>query len=146
MFNNFRVPESQRDYLRFFWFNDNDPSQDVCEYRATSHIFGCVSSPAVATYALKYCANNFKSPGFELAREYIAKSFYVDDGLSSTDSVGKAVKTLRDARALLGSYNVRLHKIMSNSAEVLHSFPESERAFGCELLSSYITKVCFRLL
>ena len=128
MFMNFKVPEIQRDYLRYFWFDDNNASKPLREYRATSHIFGCASSPAVANFALKHCAKDFNEPGFESAKEYIFNSFYVDDGLYSADDAGRAIQTLRDARTLLESYNIRLHKIMSNSTQVLSAFPESEWA------------------
>ena len=65
-----------------------------------------------------------------LAKRYIENDFYVDDGLSSRDSVEEAVFTLREARRVLSSYSVRLHKILSNSRDALSAFPESERADG----------------
>jgi hypothetical protein len=36
------------------------------------------------------------------------------------------VSVLNSARSLLGSHNVRLHKIISNSPEVVNAFPPSE--------------------
>ena len=54
MFCAFRVPPEQRNFLRFFWYDDNDHNKGVAVYRASSHIFGCTSSPAVASYGLNF--------------------------------------------------------------------------------------------
>ena len=126
MFSNFKVPKEQRDYLRFFWYDDNNPAKGIVPYRSTGHIFGCTSSPAVATYALKFCASSF--PCDEDVRKYIDHSFYVDDGLHSTDTPDEAVKILSRSIALLKSFQIRLHKLYSNSPEVLQCFPKSECA------------------
>ena len=40
MFYQFRVTENHRDYIRFFWYRDNDFSKPLIEYRMTSHVFG----------------------------------------------------------------------------------------------------------
>jgi hypothetical protein len=49
MFYQFRVTENHRDYIIFFWYQDNDFSKPLIEYRMTSHVFGNTPSPAVAT-------------------------------------------------------------------------------------------------
>ncbi|KAM9771204.1 uncharacterized protein ACBT44_004535 [Syngnathus typhle] len=56
MFHCFVVREDHRDYLRFLWFRENDPSKDIVEYRMRVHVFGNSSSPAVATYCLRRAA------------------------------------------------------------------------------------------
>ena len=126
MFLNFKVPESQRDYLRFYWFKDNDSAQPLVPYRATTHIFGLTSSPAVANFGLKHCALLATDPKFSTAVKYILYSFYMDDGLYSLVNPGEAVEVLQHARTLLATHNIRLHKIISNSKEVLQAFPSSE--------------------
>lgn len=126
MFLRFKVPEYQRDYLRFYWYKDNDVSKPLVPYRATTHIFGLSSSPAVANFGLKYCALHSVEPKFESARTYVSRSFYMDDGLYSTGSPEEAVAVLGGAREMLGAYNIRLHKLLSNSSAVLSAFPPSE--------------------
>ena len=71
MFKNFRIPRDQRDYLRFFWYKDNDPGKQLVEYRATVHIFGCTSSPAVATFGLQFCTRGEWPPSYAGAIMYI---------------------------------------------------------------------------
>ena len=127
MFSNFKVPEQQRDLLRFYWYKYNDPDNDIVVWRSTSHIFGCTSSPSVANCALKYCASQLP-PEEHLTKNYLDKSFYVDDGMYCTDSSESAIEVLSKTITLLKQYNIRLHKIVSNSKEVLDHFPESEHA------------------
>ena len=135
MFSNFKVPESQRDLLRYFWFKDNQPDSELVEYRSSSHIFGCTSSPAVANCALKYCASQVIGDDNHLLRQYLDCQFYVDDGLFSVNSEEEAVNVLSNSICLLQRFNVRLHKIFSNSQKVLDCFPESERATVTQLPS-----------
>lgn len=52
MFHMFKVNESDRDYLRFFWFADK-----VVEYIMTVHLFGAKSSPGCANFGLQYLAS-----------------------------------------------------------------------------------------
>lgn len=138
MFSNFKVNEGHHDYLRFYWWDDNDPRKPLVAYRSTSHIFGCTSSPAVASYGLKYCASLTTDPLDEEAKSYLQNSFYVDDGLYSTDSVEQATDTLQRAIGMLQAYKIRLHKVASNSSAVLECIPASERSTEIHCLPSDI--------
>ena len=132
MLKNFRVPRDQRDYLRFFWYRDNDPNKPLVEYRATVHIFGCTSSPVVATFGLQFCTRGDWPADYAVAILYIMLNFYVDDGLGSAPTAEKAINNLTKAREILSKYGIWLHKIMSNSQQVLNHFPVSERAMSKE--------------
>ena len=129
MFNRFKVTDECKNYLRFFWFDNNDPGKPIVEYRSRSHIFGCTSSPAVANFCLKYTVRNESNSN--PAKKYIEHSFYVDDGLGSANSVEEAITILKSSIDVLSRYSVRLHKILSSSPDVLAAFPEAERAEGC---------------
>ena len=56
MFYSFYVNEEHRDFLRFLWYRNNDPKDEVIDYRMKVHLFGNSSSPAVATFSLKKTA------------------------------------------------------------------------------------------
>ena len=47
MFHSFNVNPKHRDFLRFLWFEGNDPTKPVTEYRMNVHLFGNGPSPAV---------------------------------------------------------------------------------------------------
>ena len=135
MFNSFTLPPKDKDLYRFFWFEDNDSQNKIIQYRSTCHIFGSRSSPAIANYGLKYTAAHSQSIHDDVDN-FINNAFYVDDGVYCSNSPTEAINIIRDARILLGSYNIHLHKIMSSHQEVLEAFPASETASGTHSLSS----------
>ena len=130
MFSNFKVAKSDKDFLRFYWFDKNDSNADIVEYRAKSHVFGCSSSPACASYCLNHSTTLPFAAAYDKGRKFIQSSFYVDDGIGSCSTVPDAITMLSEAKLILGNCNIRLHKIMSNSSKVLEAFPPSERAEG----------------
>lgn len=48
MFHQVKVPNEDRDLLRFLWWPDGDYSQNMVEYRMTVYLFGATSSPSCA--------------------------------------------------------------------------------------------------
>lgn len=82
MFYCFFVKKEHRDVLCFLWFKDNNPENEVVDYRMTVHVFENSPSPAVATYGLRKSAeegeNDFGSDVCDFKTD-----FYVDDVLRS---------------------------------------------------------------
>ena len=128
MFHCFRVSPADKDLLRFFWWSENEPGDSYSTYRAGVHVFGNRSSPAVATFGLRYTTTDPEFQFLTAARSFILNNFYVDDGLGSANSVDEAIQILSDARKILAKYNIRLHKIVSSNPLVLAGFPPSEIA------------------
>ena len=62
------------------------------------------------------------------AAQFIMHDFYVDDGLTSVESVQEAEDLIRGAREICEKGGLRLHKFVSNDCHVLESVPKSERA------------------
>ena len=134
MFHSFHVTPRDRDALRFFWWADNDPSKEVTAYRANVHIFGNKSSPAIATYGLRYTTKDPEVSHLVKARNFILTNVYVDDGMGSADTVEEAIQILVEAREILARYNIRLHKIISPSEKLLSAFPVTELAKDVDTL------------
>ena len=127
MFHNFVVREDHRNFLRFFWFKDNNPDSDLIEYRMTVHVFGNTPSPAVATYGLRRSVEHAEQD----VQHFVKQNFYVDDGLVSEPDDSKAVDLMHKTQAALrAGGNLRLHKIATNSKAVLDSFPPTDLASG----------------
>ena len=104
MFHSFHVDPAHRDLLRFLWFKDNDPSQEIVKYRMTVHLFGNSPSPAVATFGMRKTADDGESYGTDV-KKFICKDFYVDDGLTSQPSDGDAINLVKGAQAVLATSN-----------------------------------------
>ncbi|XP_062610035.1 uncharacterized protein LOC134271839 [Saccostrea cucullata] len=127
MFYQFYVKEEQRDFLRFFWYKDNNPELPLIEYRMCVHVFGNAPSPAIATYGLRKVAENCIDSYGSDVNDFVLKNFYVDDGLVSAPSREKVLDlVLRTKTALHDMGKIRLHKIASNDWEILNSFCEED--------------------
>ena len=128
MFHSFLVREDHRDYLRFLWFHNHQLDDEVVEYRMKVHVFGNCPSPAVAIYGLKRTAMEGEQDYGPEVRNFVHRHFYVDDGLESFNNTEDAIRVLKGAQDMLAQSNLRLHKIVSNSAEVMRAFPVEDLA------------------
>ena len=127
MFHSFHVDPRHRNFLRFLWFEDNDPSKKIIEYQMSVHLFGNGSSPAVATYALRRTGLDGEERFGPDIKEFIHRNFYVDDGLASRPTAKEAIQLLKNTQTLLATANLRLHKMVSNSVEVMEALPADDR-------------------
>ena len=107
MFHSFHVNPDQRDFLRFLWYKNNDTTQEVQEYRMNVHIFGNDPSPAVATFGLRKTAADGEEEFGTDVKEFICRDFYVDDGLTSTQTETEAIDLIKRAQMALATANLR---------------------------------------
>ncbi|XP_062581908.1 uncharacterized protein LOC134243691 [Saccostrea cucullata] len=129
MFYSFLVYPPHRDYLRFVWYEDNNITKPLVDYRMKVHVFGNGPSPAVATLGLRKTADVAEETAGSDVKDYIYQNFYVDDALSSHGSAEEAITLLKKAKyALQEEGNLRLHKLCSNSSEVLRAFDKEDLA------------------
>ena len=128
MFYCFVVQRDHRDYLCFLWYEDNDLDKKVVEYRMKVHVFGNTPSPAIAIYCMRRAAEKGETEYGSDARQFVERQFYVDDGLSSAASPQLAVDLLMRTRQMLADSNLRLHKVASNSEQVMEALPEEDRS------------------
>ena len=84
MFSQVVVPEEDRDFLRLLWWEDGNVERPPSEYRMRVHVFGAISSPSCANYALKKTAGQQVELYIKEATTMICRNFYVDDCLWST--------------------------------------------------------------
>ena len=128
MFHQVRVPEADRDLLRFLWWPSGDFNQDLQEYRMTVHLFGAVSSPSCANFAVRKNAENHKHEFPSDVISTVLKNFYVDDCLKSLPSSSEAVRHVGNLRELMSRGGFNLTKWISNDRKVLESIPLHDRA------------------
>ncbi|XP_074649022.1 uncharacterized protein LOC141904335 [Tubulanus polymorphus] len=126
MFYQVRVPKEDSNLLRFLWWKDGRLDTEPICYRMVVHIFGSVSSPTCANLALRATAENADDHYDTESRQTILKSFYVDDCLKSFKSDQRATEVLSDTKEICADGGFRLHKILSNSRDVMESFSSEE--------------------
>ena len=126
MFHQFKVPKEHQKYLKFFWYNaEGIPTT----YKMCVHLFGARSSPACATYGLRYLADTYQALHPESkAPQFIHKNFYVDDGLASVASPTETITLIKETQNLCASGKLRMHKFISNSRDVMMSIPKIEHS------------------
>ena len=127
MFHQVKVPEKDRDSLRFLW-STNGVDDNPDEYCMNVHIFAAKDSPSIANYALKKTARDNSCDFNKMTVNAVEKDFYVDDLLKSVPDDNDAIQLASDLMALLRRRRFRLTKWISSSKQVLATIPESERA------------------
>ena len=73
MFYNVGIPESDRDYMRFLWFKDGDPTKEMVEYRLTHQVPGLTDSPSNSCFALRQLAKENTAGVSEVTCDVIKK-------------------------------------------------------------------------
>ena len=128
MFHQVRVTPDDSDVLRFLSWPDGDMNRPLEEFQKTVHLFGAVSSPSCANFALRKTATDNESNYDEKVISTILKNFYVDNCLKSVQTVDEAVQLIDDLGDACSKGGFRLTKWISNNRTVLESVPECERA------------------
>ena len=64
------------------------------------------------------------------AAETLQDNFYVDDLLKSLDNEIKAIKLIRNVKAVFSAGGFKLAKFLSNNKQVLQSIDEADRRQG----------------
>ncbi|XP_033124056.1 uncharacterized protein LOC117122557 [Anneissia japonica] len=129
MFYALKVKDEHRRFLRFLWYENNNPAADIVTYQMTIHIFGNKPSPAVSISGLRKTAQEAEKQFGSDVRDLVENNFYImNDVLKSLPTVEDTVNLLKRTRDMLATANIRLHKFASSSAEVLASFDQEELA------------------
>lgn len=67
MFHQVNITYEHRNLLRFLWWEQGNIERSLVEYRMTVHLFGVVSFPGCANFALKTTADDFEECGNDAA-------------------------------------------------------------------------------
>ena len=130
MFHQVKVNLEDRNFLRFFWWEDGNLNKTPVMYRMSSHLFGATSSPDCANVGLRKTADDYENDCGTEAANFVRDNFYVDDGLKSVPSPSDAVALIESTKTLCQKGGFCLHKIISNSQTVIDTIPPNERAKG----------------
>ena len=128
MFHQVRVPESDRDVLRFLWWPSGDMTAQPKIYRMCVHLFGGTWSPSCCSYALRQTAEDHRADYDPEVLNMVQHNFYVDDCLVSVDDEHRAIEIAAELATVVKEGGFRLTKWLSNRPTVLESIPQEERA------------------
>ncbi|KAK0134727.1 hypothetical protein N1851_029616 [Merluccius polli] len=110
----------------FLWWRDGDIEQDPTDHRMLVHLFGAVSSPSCASFALRRTAEDNHHVRTQVT-DTIMHNFYVDDCLTSLPTVQDALQLTSDLTELCNKGGFQLTKWVSNNRAVLSTIKEEER-------------------
>lgn len=127
MFYQVNVPENQRNFLQFLWWEDGDTSRRYQIYEMCVHVFGSTSSPSCSNFALKAAAADGRSKYGDEASNVLERSFYVDDLLKSTSSLSEASNLIDRVVPMCQEGGFRLTKFVSNVPEALQNLKSDDR-------------------
>lgn len=128
MFHQVRVAKEDVNFLRFLWWPNGDTSKNLVEHRMIVHIFGAVSSPSCATFALLKTADDNQSQYPEEVTNTVRHNFYVDDCLKAVNNTEQALDLYQQLTELCAKGGFHLNKWISNDRTVLSAIPEKDRA------------------
>ena len=128
MFHQVRVPPDQCNFLRFLWWLNGDLNAPLQEYRMVVHLFGAVSSPSIANFAIKKTACDGEEEFGPLVANTLQNNFYVDDCLRSVNKEDTAINLIESLRQACQRGGFHLTKFTCNHRAVLEHIPEQERS------------------
>lgn len=94
----------------------------------TIHLFGAVSSPSCACYALRRTADDHQGSFPDEIVDTVHRNFYVDDCLKSSPSAEKAKQIVKDLGDLCQKGGFHFTQWISNNREVLQAIPEKDHS------------------
>ncbi|MBM6549248.1 DUF1759 domain-containing protein, partial [Streptococcus dysgalactiae subsp. equisimilis] len=136
MFLQVKLPEKDRAAFSFLWWKDGNLDKDPMVYEWTVHPFGATSSPFCANYALRSTVKDNINEFQPALNETVLTEFYVDDYLSSTNTVAEALTRVSNLPKLLKRGGFDLVKWSSNSEEVISHIDSKDRLHPIEELHS----------
>ena len=117
MFYHFKVPDSQRSFLRCLWWNSNNLNGEIVVYEMGVYVLGGTFSPGCCNYALRRTAI---APNYDTeVAETLLHNIYVDDFLKSLESEEEAIQLIRYVRIVCVEGGFNLTKFIRNRKAVL---------------------------
>ena len=101
IFHQVKIPNYNCLFLCFLYWPDGDLSYALAEYQMTLHLFGAVSSPACANFALRKMVDDNEQHFPCDMKNTVRHNFYVEECLKSLLSVTVAIIHVHELCSLL---------------------------------------------
>ena len=103
--------ESDRKYVRFLWYKDNDVTKQLVPYHCNTVIFGNVSSP----FSLAITLHKHLSAYDSLVAKDMSNKLYVDNLLTGVNSEEEALAYYQESCDIMNHASFKLRQWASNS-------------------------------
>ncbi|XP_062541492.1 uncharacterized protein LOC134209528 [Armigeres subalbatus] len=135
MYRQVAIHPDDQPYQRILWRENSDQPLKVLQL--TTVTYGLKSSPFLATMSLLQLVED-EGQAFPLAAHAISRSCYIDDMLSGAESIPELFDLKEQMDDLLAKGGFSLHKICSNSIELLEATPEHQRENSLDITDKTI--------
>lgn len=127
MYRQISLAPEDRKFQKILWrFSKNEPIQT---YEINTVMFGTKPAPYLAINATFVLAD-MEQERFPIAAKRVKTDFYVDDGMSGSDSVESAKKLQQELNGLFDSGHMQLRKWASNNEAALGGISPENRAIS----------------
>ena len=128
MFFQIRIAPKDRDMLCIFWFSKNDMQGQVVafQFQVASHGLRCTSS--IAGYAMIFTAQQNISNASKDRTSRLTRDMFVDDSISSVDSIDNGKRIIKEISLLLMSTGFKITKCNACCKEILAGLKDEDLA------------------
>ncbi|UYV76242.1 hypothetical protein LAZ67_13003148 [Cordylochernes scorpioides] len=126
-FQTISIDEKERDYLRFLWWDEQDPSK-IRTLRHTRVVFGLTYSPFILAAVLKYHLESIVDDRKPVA-DVLKRSFYVDNLVFSVDEPDELERIREVANDIMDEAKITLREWEYGGSKILEN-KEDSRVLG----------------
>ncbi|XP_058456473.1 uncharacterized protein LOC131433883 [Malaya genurostris] len=119
MYRQVQVHEADRKFQRILWLNEMN---QMTVFELATVTYGCSSAPYLATRVLMQLASD-EAMNFPIASRVVKEDSYIDDFLTGGKTAAEVVDLFTQLKQMLSLGGFGIHKICSNSKEVLKNVP-----------------------
>ncbi|XP_075157775.1 uncharacterized protein LOC142231042 [Haematobia irritans] len=135
MYRQILVDERDRNLQLILW-RDN-PGEPVRHFQLNTVTYGTSSAPYLATRCLQKLAIT-RMEKYPLGATILKQDFYVDDGMSGSDSLVAAKEMQSQLTALLNEAGFKLRKWCANHRQLLQDIPQDDQEVNLDFENASI--------
>ena len=128
MFFQIRIAPEDRDMLRILWFSESDMQGHVVAFQFQVAPYGLRCIHSIAGYAMIFTAQENISNASEDTTSRLTRDMFVDDFISSVDSIDDGKRIIKEISLLLMSTGFKITKWNACCKEILADLKDEDLA------------------
>ena len=126
-FQMIEVTESDRDYLRFLWWEHKGDEDRVKIFRHRRVVFGVIASPFLLQSVIEYHLKRVDGENEKVAKQLL-RSFYVDNCVTSVDNIEQYEEFREKATTMMSEAQMLLRQWECTGERFVSSLGKSEES------------------